>query len=59
MKGYVTYQEVIFDTVRVKPKHGERSRGDCRVSKHDFRALKKLTHRPLELKEAHGPRERA
>ena len=25
-------------------KHGKRSRGDCRVSKRDFRALEKLTH---------------
>ena len=30
---------------RVKPKHGEMSCGDCRVSKHNFRTLEKLMHR--------------
>ncbi|WZZ78879.1 hypothetical protein YC2023_099451 [Brassica napus] len=33
VKGWVTYQEVICDTLRVKPKHRERSCGDCRVRK--------------------------
>ncbi|WZZ28242.1 hypothetical protein YC2023_011643 [Brassica napus] len=36
----VTYWEVIRDTVRVRPKHGERPGGDCRVSKQVFQALK-------------------
>ncbi|WZZ24942.1 hypothetical protein YC2023_008343 [Brassica napus] len=58
VKGWVTYREVIRDTVRVRPKHGERSGGDCRVSKQDFRALEKLTNRPLERDGAHMPRVR-
>ena len=36
---------MICDTVRVRPKHMERLSGDCRVSKPDFQALEKLTHR--------------
>ncbi|WZZ07524.1 hypothetical protein YC2023_093445 [Brassica napus] len=30
VEGWVTYREVIRDSVRVRPKHGERSGGDCR-----------------------------
>ncbi|WZZ26277.1 hypothetical protein YC2023_009678 [Brassica napus] len=33
VEGWVTYQEVIRDSVRVRPKHGKRSGGDCRASK--------------------------
>ncbi|WZY96746.1 hypothetical protein YC2023_069075 [Brassica napus] len=33
VEGWVTYREVIRDSVRVRPKHGKRSGGDCRVSK--------------------------
>ncbi|WZZ70129.1 hypothetical protein YC2023_081499 [Brassica napus] len=33
VKGWVTYREVIRDSVRVRPKHGKRSGGDCRISK--------------------------
>ena len=43
----MTYREVIRDTVRVRPKHVKSSGGDCGVSKHDFRAMEKFTHRPL------------
>ena len=48
VKWWVTYREVIRDTVRVRPKHGERSCGDCRVSRQDSRALKKLMDRPSD-----------
>lgn len=48
---------MIRDTVRVWLKHGERSCGDCRVSKQNFQAFEKLTHQPLEHDKAHGPRE--
>ena len=58
VEGWVTYREVIRDSVRVRPKHGERSGGDCRVSKQWFRSSEKLTDRPLERDGAHGPRER-
>ena len=30
--------------MRVRPKHGERSGSDCRVSKQNFRDIEKLTH---------------
>ena len=53
MKGWVTYRKVIRDTVRVRPKHGKMSCGDCRVNEQDFRALEKLTHRPLKRDGAH------
>ncbi|WZZ23652.1 hypothetical protein YC2023_007053 [Brassica napus] len=33
LERWVTYREVIRDSVRVRPKHGKRSGGDCRVSK--------------------------
>ncbi|WZZ62150.1 hypothetical protein YC2023_062257 [Brassica napus] len=33
VEGWVTYREVIRDSVRVRPKHEKRSGGDCRVSK--------------------------
>ena len=42
------YREVIRDTVRVMPKHGERSGGDCRDNKQDFWVLEKLTYRPSD-----------
>ena len=32
--------------MRVRAKYGKMSCDDCRVSKHDFRALEKLTHCP-------------
>ena len=48
MQGWVIYREVVRDTVRVRPKNEKRSSGDCSVSKHDFRALEKLTHRPSD-----------
>ena len=35
----MTYQEVIHDTVRMKPKHEKISYGDYKVSKQWFRAL--------------------
>lgn len=59
MKQWMIYLEVIRDTVRVRPKHEERSCGDCRVSKHDFCALEKLMHQPLERDAVHEPRELA
>ena len=31
VEGWVTYREVIRDIVRLRPKHGKRSGGDCRV----------------------------
>ncbi|WZY87227.1 hypothetical protein YC2023_033611 [Brassica napus] len=31
VEGWVTYREVIRDSVRVRPKHGKRSGGDCRT----------------------------
>ena len=40
----MTSQEVIHDTVCVRPKHEERQGGDCRVSKQDFQALEILTY---------------
>ncbi|WZY85683.1 hypothetical protein YC2023_032067 [Brassica napus] len=43
-----TYRKVIRDTVQVRSKYKEMSCGDCRTSKHDFRALEKLTHRPSD-----------
>ncbi|WZZ85540.1 hypothetical protein YC2023_114119 [Brassica napus] len=33
VKGWVSYRKVMCDTVRVRPKHGERLGGDCRVNK--------------------------
>ncbi|WZY85686.1 hypothetical protein YC2023_032070 [Brassica napus] len=48
VKGWVTYRKVIRDTVQVRSKYKEMSCGDCRTSKHDFRALEKLTHRPSD-----------
>ncbi|WZY86725.1 hypothetical protein YC2023_033109 [Brassica napus] len=39
VEGWVTYREVIRDSVRVRPKHGKRSGGDCRVSKQLFGAF--------------------
>lgn len=39
-------QEVFRGSVQVRPRHGEMSCGDCKVNKHDFRVLKKLTHCP-------------
>ena len=35
-------------------KHGERSDGDCMISKQDFRALEKLKHRPSDGMEPMG-----
>ena len=52
VEGWVIYQEVIRDIVQVKSKHGERSRGDCRFSKHDYRASEKLTHHPSQRMES-------
>ena len=48
VEGWVTYREVIRDSVWVRPKHGKRSGGDCRVSKQWFRAFGKLTDRPSD-----------
>uniref|UniRef100_A0A0D3D2J3 F-box protein At3g26010-like beta-propeller domain-containing protein n=1 Tax=Brassica oleracea var. oleracea TaxID=109376 RepID=A0A0D3D2J3_BRAOL len=31
VEGWVTYREVIRDSMRVRPKHGKRSGGDCRL----------------------------
>ena len=42
MEGWVTYREVIRDSVLVRPKHGKRSIGDCRVNKQWFRAFRKI-----------------
>ncbi|WZZ20470.1 hypothetical protein YC2023_121857 [Brassica napus] len=39
VKGWVTYREVIRDTVQVRRKHGKRSGSNCRVNKQDSRAL--------------------
>ncbi|WZY87367.1 hypothetical protein YC2023_033751 [Brassica napus] len=33
VEGWVTYREVIHDSLRVRPKQGKRLGGDCRVSK--------------------------
>ena len=33
------YRKVIRDTVRVRLKYGERSGGDCRISKQDFEKI--------------------
>lgn len=33
VEGYVTFRKVIRDIVRVMSKHGEKSCGDCNVSR--------------------------
>ena len=40
MERWVTYREVIHDSVLARPKNEERSCGDCRVTKQDFCAFK-------------------
>lgn len=57
IEGWVTYWEVFRDIAWVRPKHGKYLCGDYSVSKQDYRASEKLTHRP-----SHGwspPAERA
>ena len=49
-----TYRKVIRDIVGVRPKHGERSGGDCRVSKQWFQVFGKFTHRLFERDESTG-----
>ena len=44
----VTYRKLILDTVQMKTKHMEMSYGDCRFSRQDSTALKKLTHHPSD-----------
>ena len=58
VKGWVTYREVILDIVRVRPKHGEKSYGDCKVSKQDFQAFEKNKAPSIRWDGAHGPREK-
>lgn len=42
----MTYREMICDIMQVKPKYGEMSRSNYKISKHDFRTSKKLIHHP-------------
>lgn len=53
-KDWVTFQEVIPDIVRVRPKHKNMSCDDWRISKQWFQTLAKLTHYPSDGIESTG-----
>lgn len=58
VEEWMNYRKVIRNIVRVKPKHGEKSYGDCMVSKHDFRDSQKINAPIFAHNGVHWPRKR-